>query len=131
MTWWQNLLTGGVGAGVIAGGFMLLQWHLNRKAQKEDRQQDRKLADCQARGREIDDLRKKVEISLLVDRMILYDRIKHLAKSYIARGYITIEEHEDLLAMHELYHDKDKLNGNGFLDGLMRDCGNLPKRVGG
>ena len=110
---------------------MLLQWRLNRKAQKEDRQQDRKLADCQARGREIEDLRKKVEISLLVDRMILYDRIKHLAKSYIARGSITIEEHEDLLAMHELYHDKDKLNGNGFLDGLMRDCGNLPKRVGG
>lgn len=131
MTWWQNLLTGGVGAGIIAGSFMILQWHLNRKAQKEDKAEDQKIANCEARGNEIMELRKKVEVSLLVDRMILYDRIKSLAKSYIARNSITIEEHEDLMEMHKLYHDEDKLNGNGFLDGLMRDCGNLPKKVGG
>ena len=49
-------------------------------------------------------------------RILLYDRIKHLAKSYIERGNITAEELEDLMQMHKVYHD---LGGNGYLDKLM------------
>lgn len=50
-------------------------------------------------------------------RMLLYDRIKHLGKSYIERGSISAEELEDLISMHNIYHDD--LNGNGFLDAIM------------
>jgi CBS domain containing-hemolysin-like protein len=50
-------------------------------------------------------------------RMLLYDRIKHLGKSYIARGSVSAEELEDLISMHRIYHDD--LGGNGFLDALM------------
>ena len=35
-------------------------------------------------------------------------------------GYITVEELEDLDQMHTVYHDQDKLGGNGFLDSLMK-----------
>ena len=59
-------------------------------------------------------------------KILLYDRIKHLGKAYIERGYISAEELEDLTTMHEIYHDPDGLNGNGFLDAIMRNVKSLP-----
>lgn len=49
---------------------------------------------------------------------LLYDRIKYLCKEHISRGYIASNDLEDLERMHKIYHDK--LNGNGFLDDLMK-----------
>lgn len=49
---------------------------------------------------------------------LLYDRIKYLCKEHIARGKIASNDLEDLERMHQIYHDK--LNGNGFLDDLMK-----------
>ena len=40
-----------------------------------------------------------------------------------------MEDYEDLKRMHKVYHDPDKLNGNGFLDGLMAEVEDLEKRV--
>ena len=79
----------------------------------------------------LDDLELKRLVGVLVeaDRTILYDRIKHLGKAYIARGYITVEELEDLNLMHEVYHNKEKLGGNGFLDALMHTVHGLPVRA--
>ena len=57
-------------------------------------------------------------------RMLLYDRIKHLGKAYIQRGSVTSDELEDLIAMHNIYHDD--LGGNGFLDTLMDSVRALP-----
>lgn len=119
MEWLVELLSGAAGAALVAGFFTIAQWRLNRKAQKEDKAADRKVADCAARGKEIQEVRDQLKVALLADRTILYDRIKHLGKSYIARGWATIEELEDLNMMHSVYHDKDKLDGNGFLDNLM------------
>ena len=113
------IVGGSCGAAIVAGLFGLITWRLNRKAQKEDRAADRKQVDCAARGEEIRELNRKMDVLFLADRTILYDRIKHLAKSYIARGWVTVEELEDLNRMHEVYHDSDKLNGNGFLKELM------------
>ena len=59
-------------------------------------------------------------------KILLYDRIKHLGKAYIERGYVTSDELEDLTTMHEIYHDPDGLNGNGFLDAIMRNVKSLP-----
>jgi len=63
----------------------------------------------------------------VADRTILYDRIKHLAKSYIKRGWISVEEYEDFDRMHKVYHDD--LKGNGFLDNIMAEVNKLEKRV--
>lgn len=122
-----ELLSGAFGAAIVAGLFGVIQWRQNRKAQKEDKAADRKVADCAARGAEIKALEKKVNALMVADRTILYDRIKHLAKSYIKRGWITVEEYEDLKRMHQVYHDD--LEGNGFLDSIMAEVNKLEKRV--
>lgn len=130
MEWLIELLSGAAGAALVAGFFTIAQWRLNRKAQKEDKAADRKVADCAARGKEIQEVRDQLKVALLADRTILYDRIKHLGKSYIARGWVTVEELEDLEMMHKVYHDEDKLNGNGFLDDLMNTVRhNIEKRA--
>ena len=129
---WQVILAilgGSCGAAIVAGIFGIIMWRLNRKAAKEDRAEARSNADCAARGREIQELREELKVLILADRTLLYDRIKHLGKSYIARGHVTVEEMEDLERMHEVYHDPDKLNGNGFLKDLMNTVRRLPKRA--
>ena len=118
------ILGGSVGSALVAGIFGLITWKLNRKAVKEDKSQAHRREECAARGAEIAELNRKMDVLFLADRTILYDRIKHLGKSYISRGYITIEELEDLQHMHGVYHDPDKLNGNGFLDGIMHTVEN-------
>ena len=122
-----ELLKSAFGAGIVAGLFGLWQWRLNRKAQKEDKAAEREVVSCAARGREIKQLQDTVNALIVADRTILYDRIKHLAKSYIKRGYITVQEFEDLKRMHKVYHDE--LGGNGFLDAIMEEVDKLEKRV--
>lgn len=113
------ILGGAVSAAFVTGVFSIIRWKLDRKAKKEDAQEQKQVADCSARKQEIAELKRLVEVLMVADRTILYDRIKHLANTYIRRGSVTIDEWEDLSMMHKVYHDKDKLNGNGFLDGVM------------
>lgn len=122
-----ELLKSAFGAALLAGFFGIWQWRLNRKAQKEDKAADNRAVNCAARGKEIENLQKTVNALIVADRAILYDRIKHLAKTYIKRGYITVEEYEDLKRMHKVYHDD--LSGNGFLDSIMEEVDKLEKRV--
>lgn len=116
------ILGGGMGAALVGGLFTLLQWKLNRKAVREDRA-------AELDGQELQELKRLVGVLVEADRTILYDRIKHLGKSYLARGYITVEELEDIDLMHEVYHDKNKLGGNGFLDALMHTVHGLEVKV--
>ena len=116
------VLGGGAGTALVGGVFTIIQWKLNRRAATEDRS-------CEARGKQIRELSRLVEVLVEADRTILYDRVKHLGKSYIARGYITVEELEDIDLMHTVYHDKDKLAGNGFLDNLMNTVHSLEVKV--
>jgi hypothetical protein len=127
MDWLVDLLKSASGAGIVAGLFGLVQWRLNRKAQKEDKAADKKVASCAARGAEIAALQQTVNALIVADRTILYDRIKHLAKTYIRRGWISVEEYEDLKRMHKVYHDD--LQGNGFLDSIMENVDRIEKRV--
>lgn len=127
MAFLANLFGGAFGAAIVAGLFGLMQWKLNRNAQKEDKAADQKLISCAARGEEIRKLQECVESLMVADRTILYDRIKHLAKAYIKRNWVSVEEFEDLKRMHEVYHDK--LEGNGFLDSIMTEVSKLEKRV--
>lgn len=119
-----SIIGGSCGAAIVAGAFGLLQWRLNRKAQKEDRAADRKFADCAARGEEIARVEKRVDALYKADRIQMYDRIKHLGKAYIAKGYIASDDLEDLIDMHKCYHDD--LGGNGFLDSIMEQVHRLP-----
>lgn len=114
-------VAGASGAAIVKGLFDLAQWLLNRMAEKEDSAEEKEQLDYR-------EVNRKLDVLFLADRTILYDRIKHLGKSYIARSWISVEELEDLTNMHKVYHDKDKLNGNGFLDELMKTVNHLEKR---
>lgn len=115
----KTLLGGAGGAAIVSGLYGLIQWWLNRKAQKEDKATERKESASTQQDEDLKELNRKLDVLFLADRTLLYDRIKHLAKSYIDRGYVTVEELEDLNRMHDVYHDPDKLDGNGFLKDLM------------
>lgn len=104
----------------MAGLFGIIQWLLSRKAQKEDKTSAKQEAKNTKQNEDMKEINRKLDVLFIADRTILYDRIKHLAKSYIDCGYVTVEELEDLNRMHSVYHDSDKLNGNGFLKDLMR-----------
>ena len=127
MTWIIDLLKSAFGAGIVAGLFGIWQWRLNRKAQKEDKAAEKNVASCAERGEEIKALQQTVNALIVADRTILYDRIKHLAKAYIKRDWISVEEYEDLKRMHKVYHDD--LGGNGFLDSIMAAVDKLEKIV--
>lgn len=114
-----SIIGGSLGAAIVGGVFSLIQWGLNRKAQKEDRAENREVISCEVQRNEIKEVKRLVGVACVGIRESLHDRIKYLCKSYIARGWVTVEELEDLNRMHSVYHDPDKLNGNGFLDNLM------------
>lgn len=120
----KAFLGGAGGAALVAGIFALLQWRLNRKATKEDKAADRKVADCKARGEDIARVEKRVDALYVANRIQMYDRIKHLGKSYIRQEEISAEDLEDLIDMHKCYHDD--LGGNGFLDEIMEQVRHLP-----
>jgi len=53
-----------------------------------------------------------------------HDRIMRLGKHYVDRGYITVEEYENL---HDyLYVPYKKLGGNGSADKMMEAVNKLP-----
>lgn len=100
------IISGGAAAAIVSGVIQIILWKMNRKATKED---------SETKG-------EKATKNAL--RVLLYDRIKYLAKSYITKGSISVEDLEDLMNMHKIYHDD--LDGNGFLDSLMGQVKSLP-----
>ena len=59
-------------------------------------------------------------------RQLLYDRIKYLGRKFISAGEIRLEDLEDLIEMHKIYHDT--LDGNGYLDSVMKAVNGLKIR---
>lgn len=59
-------------------------------------------------------------------RLIMKDRLRFLCRLYINQGWIYEDELDDLIAMHNCYHND--LKGNGFLDSQMQRVKNLEVR---
>lgn len=57
-------------------------------------------------------------------RILLYHQIKEFGRRAIAQDSISSDDLEDFLRMHQIYHDK--LEGNGFLDDLVKKVTHLP-----
>ncbi len=120
----MTVIGGAVGAAIVSGIFGIIMWKLNRKAQVEDRQEDREQESADALKSEVETINEQLSGLTVAMRMLMYDRIKHLGNSYLKRGYISSEELADLIEMHRVYHDT--LKGNGFLDTLMEKVKALP-----
>jgi hypothetical protein len=105
----MQLLTtalGGVAAALTAGMIQIIVWKMTRKAAQTDKATDAH-----------DQIKNALKI-------LLYDRLKYLSKRHIEKGHIAIDDLEDLIAMHKIYHDD--LSGNGFIDKLMEQVKGLP-----
>ena len=61
-------------------------------------------------------------------RILLYDRIKEKGTKYIKENRITYDEYEDLLKMHDVYHNS--LHGNGFLNEIMNKVSAITPTTG-
>lgn len=123
---WTMVLSGASGAAIFAGVFSLLQWLLNRKASKADKAEEQKRKAEEKTAMADKNLNQKVDAICVAVRELMYDRIKHLGKAYLDRGYISTEELEDFINMHKIYHNT--LEGNGFLDEIVRQVKALPIR---
>ena len=129
MDWLIDIASGAAGAAAVGGIFSVVMWVLNRKAKKEDKVNDINIANCSARGQEIRELRKDTDRIIAALRLDYYNQIKKLAKKYIARGHIYVDEYEDFSRMYDMYHDPDKLDGNGLLKALKEEVDQLEKKV--
>lgn len=72
-------------------------------------------------------IQKKRENKDAKSRMILglgHDRIMTQGKEYVARGWITLDEYEDLITY--LYQPYKDMGGNGSAERLMNVISNLP-----
>ena len=122
------LVSGGVGAAVIKLIGDGLLWKRNRKAEKEDRAEQKK-EDAEKRAalqmeERLKTIESKTDAQSEALKFILYDRIRYLALAYIADGEIDFDDRRILHDMHRSYHSG--LHGNGDLDILMNDVNGLP-----
>lgn len=118
------LLTGAAAAAFIKLIDNVILWHLNRKASKEDKADEK--AEAAKKGEE--KWKKDTEDSIngLKDglRIIMLDRIRWLGQRYLKEGEIDFDDRRYLNEMHQVYHGS--LGGNGDLNSLMEDVNDLP-----
>lgn len=118
------LLTGTAAAAAVKLLDNLLQWHLNRKAKKEDKLEEKEEASEQNNEERIKSIEGKI-IAIMDGQMyILLDRIRYLGCAYIKDGCVSFDDRRLLNQMHSVYHNG--LGGNGDLDTLMEDVNDLP-----
>lgn len=119
------ILTGGIAAGLIKLLDNLIQWILNRKAAQKDNTAHTKQKTEAEKEQELDEIKEAVKSLSAGQMTILHDRIKYLGKGYVRAGKIAIDDREDIVKMHEVYH---RLGGNGNLNALMSEILGLPLR---
>lgn len=122
-----TILSGGVFVAVIEGVREYLTWRRNRKAAKEDKDEERKLQTQTVTVKKIKDLEAKVNALVESQKYILYDRIRFLGQAYIEDGEIDFDDRRILNDMHHSYHFG--LEGNGDLDTLMEEVNHLPLKT--
>lgn len=122
------ILSSTVAATIVTSIKELILWRLNRKAKIEDNSQESQNAELkqilsdhqeslEKLVKSIEDLEKKLSLSLENDKIILKDKIKYLILKYADVGEITLDEKQAINHMWHIYHFD--LHGNGDLDDLM------------
>lgn len=122
------ILGGGVAVAIIEAVREAISWHRNRKAQREDRAEEKKEKQFEERigHLETDMGEVRTLVTALVDsqKNLLFDRIQYLCRRYMAEGEIDFDDLRGVNALHNSYHNG--LGGNGDLDALMKQVHSLP-----
>ena len=133
-----------VGSALITAFVTIYAMHVKRRWEKQDKDDNAKseLKDTiDKMSDQLTDIAQKVDgLSLELDkevedtdlktyaltlglREILYDRIKYLCRKYVSEGKLREEDYKSLKRMWSVYHEY--LEGNGFLDGEMKEVDKL------
>ena len=96
-----TVLSGSVGAGLMAIVMAALQRHWKKK----------------------DDRDGSIKALVAAQKVIMTDRVRYLGGKYLERGEITLEDKETLQEMYGAYK---ALGGNGHLETVMREVDRLP-----
>ncbi|MBR1691197.1 MAG: hypothetical protein IJ711_00305 [Lachnospiraceae bacterium] len=118
------VLSGGVAAGIVKLIESIVTWKLNRKAQKEDRAEEKKDEADAKQTADIKELRDTVDNLRIANKILFHDRIKHIGRTFLKNGSVSFNDRKDLIEMHSVYHNQ--LGGNGNLDSLMKQVMDLP-----
>ena len=102
-----GILGSGIGAGVMAIVLACLQRHW-RKKDMQDTKNDTQDA--------------KINALVVSHKLMMVDRVKHIAKHYINEGEISLDDKEHILEMYASYKS---LGGNGHLDTIMNEINHL------
>ncbi len=86
------IFAGATGAAVVNLIGKLIQWWLDRKAKRND---DKAMS--------VEELGERISVIEDGLRVILHDRIKHLARCYIERKEADYDDYKDLKEMHDTY----------------------------
>lgn len=118
------VLTGGFAVSVVNLVRDIIMWQKNRKAVKEDKEEQK----IEERLKAIEDT---VAVLVKAEKYNLYDRIRFLGQAYIKDGEVDFDDRRILNDMHSVYHSKmpDGLGGNGDLDELMKSVNKLPLKL--
>ena len=116
--------SGSVGAAIIKIIGDVIMWSKNRKAIKEDREEQSKKEDEQQKEEQLDEIKQTTIALREAMKYMMYDRIRYLALAYIEEGEIDFDDRRILNDMHRSYHSG--LFGNGDLDILMAEVNRLP-----
>jgi len=101
-----------MGAAIVTGIFKLLEMRMSGTISNGEEMRKRVEEKININTVYIDTLSAAI-------RVILHDRIKHLARVYISNDKVSYDDRRDLIEMHKIYHEG--LGGNGNLDALMKD----------
>ena len=127
--WMYAIATGVTGAAVIKLIDNVVQWYLQRKAVKEDRDEESDKKELQ----KIKDWERVMEVKvnalINADRYIMFDRIRYLGQKYVAEKEVDFDDRRILNQMHDVYHNE--LGGNGDLKELMDAVNALPLKKAG
>lgn len=122
--WMYAIATGVTGAAVIKLIDNVVQWHLQRKAAKEDRDEENGKKELQKIKDWEKDMEDKVNALVNADKYIMFDRIRYLGQKYVTEKEVDFDDRRILNQMHDVYHNE--LGGNGDLDELMKAVNALP-----
>lgn len=120
----EILISAAAGA-AVTGTFTVIVWVLNRNAVKEDRRIEEDKKESNELEERLSNIENSIKALIVAERRSYYNSIKKMGKEYLAAGEISTEDLEDFLETHSIYHGP--LEGNGFLDGIVKDVRRLKK----
>ena len=128
----------GAAIAIIEGIKAGIGWIVKRAAAKKDKKEEKTEKKVEE---QIDEARQDIEqikeqmkvfeemldLQRETSKFILYDRLRYLAKCFLADGEISFEDRNTWNAMHECYH---KNGGNGTMKQLAEAVNALPVKKG-